>query len=80
MKILFSLFYLFYFSLIGVYIIFMPKMLSDLGYSKIEIGITYSLVPFIRFLLPFIFKYLINLDRKIYILSLIVTTTIQHYF
>jgi len=45
MKILFSLFYLFYFSLIGVYIIFMPKMLSDLGYSKIEIGITYSLVP-----------------------------------
>jgi PPP family 3-phenylpropionic acid transporter len=58
----------------------MPKMLSDLGYSKIEIGITYSLVPFIRFLLPFIFKYLINLDRKIYILSLIVTTIITTLF
>jgi len=74
MKVIFSLFYLFYFALIGVYIIFMPKMLSDLGYSKFEIGVAYSLVPFIRFLLPFIFKHFISLDRKIYIISLILTT------
>jgi len=71
MKILFSLFYFFYFALIGVYIIFMPKMLSDLGYSKFEIGITYSLVPFIRFLLPFIFKHFIDLNRQIFITSII---------
>jgi PPP family 3-phenylpropionic acid transporter len=52
----------------------MPKMLSDLGYSKFEIGLIYSLVPFIRFLLPFIFKHFINLDRRVYIISLISTT------
>jgi len=74
MKIIFSIYYLFYFALIGVYIIFMPKMLSDLGYSKFEIGLIYSLVPFIRFLLPFIFKHFINLDRRVYIISLISTT------
>lgn len=74
MKIIFSIYYLFYFALIGVYIIFMPKMLSDLGYSKFEIGLTYSLVPFIRFLLPFIFKHFIELNRGVYTISLISTT------
>jgi len=74
MKIIFSLFYFFYFALIGVYIIFMPKMLNDLGYSKFEIGLIYSIVPFIRFLLPFMFKYLISLNERVYIISLISTT------
>ncbi len=79
MKILFALLYLFYFALIGVYIIFMPKMLSDLGYSKLEIGLLYSIVPFIRFLLPFIFKYFLELNKKIYLISLIVNTDYYNY-
>jgi PPP family 3-phenylpropionic acid transporter len=71
MKLTLSLFYLFYFALIGVYIIFMPKVLLDFDYTKFEVGIIYSSAPFMRFLLPFIFKYFIKLDRRVYLLSLI---------
>jgi len=74
MKLTLSLFYFFYFALIGVYIIFMPKVLLDFNYTKLEVGIIYSSAPFMRFLLPFIFKHFIKLDKKIYILSLIFTS------
>ncbi len=73
MKITLSLFYFFYFALIGVYIIFMPKVLTDFYYSKFEIGLIYSSAPFMRFLLPFIFKYLIKLTKRVYLISLILT-------
>ena len=72
MKFILSSYYLFYFGLVGVYIIFMPKMLWDMGYSNFEVGIIYSLAPFMRFLLPFVFKHLIPLSIHIYKLSLIV--------
>ena len=72
MKFILSSYYLFYFGLVGVYIIFMPKMLSDIGYSNFEVGIIYSLAPFMRFLLPFVFKHLIPLSINIYKISLIV--------
>jgi PPP family 3-phenylpropionic acid transporter len=73
MKFILSSYYLFYFGLVGVYIIFMPKVLLDIGYSPLEVGILYSIAPFMRFLLPFIFKHLIFLSSNIYILSLIVS-------
>jgi len=73
MKIILSLFYLSYFALVGVYIIFMPKILLDFGYSKAEIGIIYAAAPFMRFLLPFIFKHIIALNQKIYISALLLT-------
>jgi len=66
-----SLFYLFYFAQIGVYIIFMPKVLKDLGFSAVEIGVIYASGPFMRFLLPFIFKKYIKLDIKVFKISLI---------
>ncbi|MCB4783592.1 MAG: MFS transporter [Sulfurovum sp.] len=61
-----SAFYLFYFAMVGVYIVFMPKVLIDLGYSEAEVGIIYAAAPFMRFLLPFIFKYFITLTSKVY--------------
>jgi len=64
-------YYLFYFALVGVYIIFMPKALSDLGYNSSEIGLIYSAGPFMRFLLPFFFKHLIKLNLRVYKISLI---------
>jgi PPP family 3-phenylpropionic acid transporter len=73
MKIALSLFYLFYFALVGVYIIFLPKILLDFGYSTIEVGIIYATAPFMRFLLPFIFKFFIKLTDKVYLISLILT-------
>jgi len=66
-------YYLFYFALVGVYVIFLPKALSDLGYSPSSVGVIYAAAPFMRFLLPFIFKHFIKLDIKVYHLSLIIS-------
>jgi len=55
MFLLLSLFYYFYFSIVGIYIIFLPKVLSELGYSASEIGILFAAAPLVRFILPFLF-------------------------
>lgn len=73
MKRLLSLFYLSYFALVGVYVIFMPKVLTQLGYTKAEVGIIYAAAPFIRFLLPFIFKYYVALTQRVYLFALVST-------
>ena len=73
MRVTLALFYLFYFALIGVYIIFMPQVLMGFGYSTAEVGIIYATAPFMRFLLPFIFQHLVKLTAKIYLLSLLFT-------
>jgi len=52
---LISIFYFFYFSIIGIYIIFMPKVLELLGYNGVEIGIIFSSAPLVRFLVPLFF-------------------------
>lgn len=67
---LLSLFYFFYFALVGVYIIFMPKLLLTSGFNATEVGMIYSAAPFMRFLLPFIFRYYIRLAQRVYIISL----------
>ena len=73
MHIFLSLFYFAYFSLVGVYVMFMPEALTGFGYSKLEVGIIYAIAPLIRFLLPFIFKYYVQLTPKIYLLALLFT-------
>jgi len=73
MRVSLALFYLCYFAMVGVYIIFMPKVLLDFGYSSIEVGITYASAPFMRFLLPFIFQHLVKLTDKIFAVSLLFT-------
>lgn len=70
---LMSAYYFFYFAGVGVYVIFMPKVLTDLGYSEYEVGIIYMAAPFMRFLLPFAFRHFLTLTPKIYLLSLIFT-------
>ena len=66
-------YYFFYFALVGVYVIFMPKVLLELGYSPIEVGIIYAAAPFMRFLLPFVFRHYVSLTPKVYHLSLLFT-------
>jgi len=73
MKLALGLFYLFYFALVGVHIIFLPKVLLGFGYNSFQIGIIYSASPFMRFLLPFIFKHFLKLTPKVYLVSLIST-------
>ena len=66
-----ALFYFFYFSLVGVYIIFMPKVLLSFGYSKAEIGIIYAAAPFMRFLIPFVFRRFVALDHRVFLTALV---------
>lgn len=68
-----SAYYFFYFALVGVYVIFMPKVVLELGYSAIEVGIVYAAAPFMRFLLPFIFRHFVTLTFKVYLFALFLT-------
>ncbi len=73
MHIILSLFYFAYFSLVGVYIMFMPNALTGFGYDAFQVGVVYTVAPFMRFLLPFVFKYYVKLTEKIYLMGLIFT-------
>jgi PPP family 3-phenylpropionic acid transporter len=66
-------YYFFYFALVGVYVIFMPKVLLELTYTPVEVGIIYAAAPFMRFLLPFVFRHYITLTPNVYRLSLLFT-------
>ena len=70
---LLGMYYFFYFALVGVYVIFLPKVLLELSYSAVDVGIIYAAAPFMRFLLPFIFRHWVSLTPKVYIFSLIFT-------
>jgi len=52
---LISGFYFFFFSIIGVYVIFLPKILELKGYTPFEIGLIFSMSPLMRFIVPFFF-------------------------
>ena len=59
-------FYFFYFVLIGVYIIYLPRMLTQQGFSATQVGIIYAAAPMMRFLLPFLFRRFLSLDARVY--------------
>jgi PPP family 3-phenylpropionic acid transporter len=65
-----SAFYFFYFAAVGVYIIFLPKVLHDIGYSTFDIGIIFALAPLMRFITPFLFLKHIKLDQKMFKIAL----------
>lgn len=65
-----SAFYFFYFAAVGVYIIFLPKVLHDLGYSAIDIGIIFALAPLMRFATPFLFLKHIKLNQTVFRIAL----------
>jgi PPP family 3-phenylpropionic acid transporter len=66
-----SAFFYFYFSIVGVYVIFMPKILQMIGYSPLQIGAIFAMAPLMRFLIPFIFLKYIELSKKVFHLALI---------
>ncbi len=69
-----SVFYLFYFASIGVFIIFLPKLLFELQYDTYEIGLVFASVPLMRFLSPYLFVNKIVLSPTILIYSLTATS------
>jgi PPP family 3-phenylpropionic acid transporter len=83
-----ALFYFFYFALVGVYVIFMPKVLLSFDYTKAQIGIIYAAAPFMRFLIPFVFRRFIALDHRVFVValalvlagSLIFLGTVEHFW
>lgn len=82
MSIFLSTFYFFYFSIIGVYVIFMPKVLAMAGYEPSEIGIIFAAAPLVRFIVPFAFIKGLKLDVKIFNIALLImiTSSIAFYF
>ncbi len=74
MAVLISLFYFFYFALIGVHIIFVPKILSMSGMSSIEIGIIFASAPLVRFAVPFMFLRGFKLNHMTFYISLALMT------
>ncbi|MDC0932336.1 MFS transporter [Arcobacteraceae bacterium] len=76
-----SAFYFFYFAAVGVYVIFLPKVLLDIGYTTTNIGIVLALAPLMRFLTPFLFLKHVKLDQKLfkYVLLLSVTSASLFY-
>jgi PPP family 3-phenylpropionic acid transporter len=72
MPYLLGTFYFFYFAIVGVYIIFMPKVLAMSGYSASEIGIIFAAGPMVRFLLPFAFTRGLKLNLKSFNAALLI--------
>jgi PPP family 3-phenylpropionic acid transporter len=66
-----SAFFFSYFSVVAVYVIFLPKILQMIGYSAIQIGVVFALAPLMRFLIPFLFLKHITLTKKVFHISLI---------
>ena len=77
-----SAFYFFYFSAVGVYVIFLPKVLLDIGYTPSEIGILLALAPLMRFATPFLFLKHIDLNQNVFKKTLIfsILTSFLFYF
>lgn len=77
-----SAFYFFYFAAVAVYIIFMPKVLHDIGYTPYQIGIVFALAPLMRFATPFLFLKHIKLNATIFKASLLLSilSAIGFYF
>jgi PPP family 3-phenylpropionic acid transporter len=63
-------FYFFYFVLVGVYIIYLPKMLTQHGLSATLVGVVYAAAPLMRFFLPFLFRWFVSLDDRVYRVAL----------
>lgn len=66
-------FYFFYFSIVAVYVIFMPKVLHMTGYSPAQIGILFAAAPLVRFAIPFLFLNYISLTSRIFNFALLLT-------
>jgi len=67
---LIALFYGCYFALIGVYVIFVPKILAMEGMNGLEIGFILSSAPLVRFVVPFLFVRGFHLTQNTFYLSL----------
>ncbi len=59
-----SFFFFFFFAIFGIYLVFLPKILLFFGYNSFEIGVIFSVIPLVRIVLPFVFKF-VKLNKNI---------------
>ena len=71
MSVLIAFFYFFYFALIGIHVIFVPKILSMVGYEPTAIGIIFASAPLVRFAIPFLFLKGFRLSQKTFFIALV---------
>lgn len=74
-------FYFFYFAVVAVHIIFMPKVLDMVGFSPSQIGIIFATAPLVRFIVPFAFLRGLKLHRSTFnaALGLMLMSTMGFY-
>ena len=72
MPLLIGSFYFFYFAIIAIHVIFMPKVLNMLGYTPSQIGIIFASAPLVRFALPFLFLKGLKLSRSVFNTALLI--------
>lgn len=65
-----SLYFFAYFWAIAEFIVFLPKLLLDNGYTPWQIGILFSIAPLMKFFSPFVFLSRFTLTPKIFIFAL----------
>lgn len=70
LSILLAIFYFFFFAHVGVMMIYLPKVLYNIGYTPFDIGFFFAIVPIIRFLTPFVFVK-IELNRTLFLWALL---------
>lgn len=75
-----SAFYFFYFAAVGVYIIFLPKVLHDIGYSTFDIGIILAIPLLMKFITPFMFLKYIKLDKNMFKTALAILLILSSLF
>jgi PPP family 3-phenylpropionic acid transporter len=73
-------FYFFYFAAVGVYVIFLPKVLSDIGYSNFDIGVVLAVAPLTKFAMPFLFLKHISLNKSMFKKALFLTVLASALF
>jgi len=82
-----SAFFFFFFALIGVYVIFLPKILQNFHYTSVQIGIIFSIAPLMRFITPFFFLRHFKLNKNVFyhaLVAMLLTillfyTTVEHF-
>ena len=85
---LISSFYFWFFAIVGVYIIYMPKVLELYGYNSFQIGTVFAMSPLMRFVTPFLFLRYFHLNQKAFLFSLglavaagmLFFVTIRHFY
>ncbi len=73
-------FYFFYFAGMGLWVIFAPKTLLQLGYTEMQIGIIFAITPFVRFLSPFLFLKRGSITKRQFLVSTVLTFVSTIFF